>query len=137
MAIKLSGKNPVKARSVYAHGNSLRVVSVLGALYAALCLSCAVYQTYEGQTFEEKTPRDWENPAVFQINKETPHAHFFPYTSEAQARKNSPWQSPLIKSLNGTWKFHLANTPSERPVYFFKNDYDIRDWGSLKVPANW
>ncbi len=137
MAIKSSGRNPVVAGTVNARANARKVVSVMGALCAAVCLSCAVYQTYEGQAFKEETPRDWENPAVFQINKESPHAHFFPYASEAQARKNNPRQSPLIKSLNGTWKFNLANTPSERPVYFFKNDYDIRSWGSLKVPANW
>ncbi|MCP4450726.1 MAG: DUF4981 domain-containing protein [Planctomycetes bacterium] len=137
MAIKKCGENPVKVKIERAHGRFLKVVSVLGVLCVSLCLSCAVYQTYEGQAFEEKTTRDWENPAVFQINKEAPHAHFFPYATEAQARKNNPWQSPLIKSLNGTWKFHLANTPSERPAYFFKNDYDIRGWGTLKVPANW
>ena len=137
MAIKLSGKARVVAETLYAHGNSLKVVLILGALLAALCLSCATYQTYEGQAFEEKTPRDWENPAVFQINKEAPSAHFFPFASESQARKNNPWKSPWVKSLNGTWKFNLAKTPSERPVYFFKNDYDVRNWGSLKVPANW
>jgi hypothetical protein len=32
--------------------------------------------------FTEKEPRDWENPAVFGINKEEPHASFISYADE-------------------------------------------------------
>ena len=137
MATKLTLKTHGVAPSAGTQRRSIKIASVLTAVTLALFLSCASYQSYEGQAFDEKTPRDWENPAVFQINKEAPSAHFFPFASESQARKNDPWASPLVKSLNGTWKFNLAKTPAERPVYFFKNDYDVRRWGSLKVPANW
>ena len=99
--------------------------------------SCASYQSYEGQVFDEKEPRDWENPAVFQINKEAPRAHFVPFADASQAREDDKWRSPYVQSLNGQWKFHLAQNPSERPAFFFKDDYDTRDWGDIKVPANW
>ncbi len=137
MASKLRDKMQSITQNVGVFRRAGRAASILVALLLALFLSCASYQTYEGQTFEEKNPRDWENPAVFQINKEEPHAHLFPFASETQARAKNQWQSPFIKSLNGTWKFHLSQTPSKRPAYFFKNDYDIRNWGTIKVPANW
>ncbi|MDX9882799.1 MAG: glycoside hydrolase family 2 TIM barrel-domain containing protein [Prolixibacteraceae bacterium] len=99
--------------------------------------SCSKYQKYEGVPFEEKNPHDWENPAVCEINREAPHAHLIPFTSAEQARANDKWSSPFIQSLNGTWQFHLSQNPYERPAWFFKNDYDTRDWDSIPVPANW
>jgi beta-galactosidase len=95
--------------------NRKRRVAVLMLFVPGLFLSCSSYQTYEERMFEEKEPPDWENPAVFQINKEAPRAHFIPYLTETQARTRNPWQSPLVKSLNGTWQFHLAKNPGERP----------------------
>ena len=99
--------------------------------------SCSKYQKYEGVPFEEKNPHDWENPAVSQINREVQHAYFIPFASVDQARANDKWASPYIQSLNGKWQFHLSHNPYERPAWFFKNDYDTRDWDSIPVPANW
>ena len=35
------------------------------------------------------------------------------------------------------WKFHLSHNLKERPYWFFKNDYDTRDWDEIPVPSNW
>ena len=102
-----------------------------------LLASCSKYQKYEGVPFEEKNPHDWENPAVFQINKEAPHAYFIPFATADQAKLDDKWASPFLQSLNGTWQFHLSQNPYERPAWFFKNDFDTRDWDQIKVPANW
>ncbi|HBL75157.1 MAG: beta-galactosidase [Bacteroidetes bacterium GWF2_42_66] len=102
-----------------------------------LMASCSKYQTYEGVPFEEKNPHDWENPAVSQINREAQHAYFIPFASDVQARANDKWASPFIKTLNGKWQFHLSHNPYERPAWFFKSDYDTRDWDSIPVPSNW
>ncbi len=102
-----------------------------------LLVSCHHYTDYSNVPYVEDSPPPWENPAIFQINKTEPHAHFIPYTSKEQARSEDKWQSPLIMSLNGMWKFKLAHKPSERPFWFFKDDYDTRKWDEIKVPANW
>lgn len=102
-----------------------------------LTLACSNKHKYEGVAFDEKTPRDWQNPEVFKINKEAPRASFIPFETEAQVKEDIAKNSPFYKSLNGTWKFHLAKTPSERPFYFFKQDYDISDWKDITVPGNW
>ncbi|HKL31960.1 MAG TPA: glycoside hydrolase family 2 TIM barrel-domain containing protein, partial [Tangfeifania sp.] len=99
--------------------------------------SCNRYTDYSDVAFEVENPPVWEDPAVFQINKVAPHAHFIPFKTVEQAREDNKWDSPLIQSLNGTWQFHLAQNPSERPYWFFKNDFDTREWGEIKVPANW
>ncbi len=137
MMTTLSNRTHLVAENGNSHRKRRYIVSVLVLFALSLFLSCASYQTYEDQVFEEKDPRDWENPAVFQINREAARAHFIPFISEAQAREQDMWASPLVQSLNGTWQFHLAQTPAERPVFFFKNDYDTRAWDSIRVPANW
>jgi beta-galactosidase len=92
---------------------------------------------YKNEPFKEKTPRDWENPAVSEINREPVRAYFIPYASSDQAMKFDIWKSPFIQSLNGTWQFNLAHTPDVRPFYFFKDDYDTKDWKTISVPGNW
>ncbi len=99
--------------------------------------SCSRYSDYEGVEFVEKSPADWENPDVYQINKEVQRAFFIPFASEKAARDYQIWESSMILSLNGLWKFHLAMNPSERPFYFFKDDFDMRDWNTIQVPSNW
>ncbi|MDO5980269.1 glycoside hydrolase family 2 TIM barrel-domain containing protein [Flavivirga spongiicola] len=98
---------------------------------------CSCTSKYEDVVFKEKAPQDWENPAVFQINKEAPRAYFIPFASIDEANTEDLWSSSFIRSLNGVWDFHLAQNPSERPAWFFKDDYDISDWGTINVPANW
>ncbi len=100
-------------------------------------ISCNNYTDYSKVPFEEANPPAWQDPAVFQINKEMPHAHFIPFATLEQARAEDKWQSPLIQSLNGVWQFNLAHNPSERPHWFFKDDFDTREWNEIKVPANW
>ncbi len=108
---------------------------IIAAILIVLSAQCK--NKYKNVLFNEKTPHDWENPAVSEINREAPRAYFIPFATVDQARQNNLWKSPFIQSLNGTWKFHLSHTPYERPFYFFKDDYDTDDWTTIKVPANW
>jgi beta-galactosidase len=107
-------------------------------LMIAVSLSaCKKYSKYEGVPFTEKEPRDWENPAVFNINREDPHASLISFSDEPGALEAIKSNSPNYKSLDGVWKFNLAKTPEERPFWFFKDDYDTRDWKDTDVPSNW
>jgi len=78
---------------------------------------------------------DWENPQLVSKNSMPPHAHFIPYSGEQEAlQKNT---SPFMQSLDGTWKFQLVNTVAERPLDFYKSNYNTKQWKNIKVPANW
>lgn len=105
-------------------------------LAAILLASCSSYKDYSNVPFEDQNP-PWEDPQVSQINREAPRAHFIPYTTVEQARQDSLWNSPLLFSLNGMWKFNLAQHPSQRPYWFFKDDFDTRKWAEIPVPSNW
>ncbi|WP_111709418.1 glycoside hydrolase family 2 TIM barrel-domain containing protein [Lutibacter citreus] len=81
---------------------------------------------------------EWENPEVFQINREEPTASFYKYNKEDAALENENWEnSSLYQSLNGTWNFYYADSVQARPVDFYKNDFDISAWDNIEVPSNW
>ncbi len=81
---------------------------------------------------------EWENPEIFEINREYAHAAFYRYPTEAAALNKSDYtESPFYQSLNGTWKFNWVVRPAERPRFFYRPDYDVSNWEDIAVPANW
>jgi len=106
-------------------------------LFLLLILSSSCYNNYDGESFPEKTPRDWENPTMFNQNKEAPRASFVAYGTENFANSQYFEDSEFYQSLNGTWSFNWVASPDDRPFYFYKNDYDTRDWDLIEVPSNW
>ncbi|SHE45930.1 beta-galactosidase [Mariniphaga anaerophila] len=87
-------------------------------------------------SFAQQNP-DWENPAVFNKNKEKPHATLMPFRSVEEALSQKPHQSVFYKTLSGTWKFNWVRKPADRPVDFYKTDYDVSGWDNIPVPSNW
>ena len=72
---------------------------------------------------------DWENPAVLGINKLPYHATLQLPSKEKECKE--------IVSLNGQWLFHWSRNPEERPIDFYREDYDVSQWGTITVPGNW
>jgi beta-galactosidase len=87
--------------------------------------------------FNEKIPHDWENQAVSELNRETPHASLMPFDTQAKVLANDFAASPFYKSLNGLWQFMLVNKPDDRPSHFFDSKYDASSWKLIDVPSNW
>lgn len=106
-------------------------------LFTIVFASCNRYTDYSNTPWEEQENPPWENPQVNEINREMPRASFIPFANVEQARTENKWNSPMVQSLNGMWKFHLAQNPSERPYWFFKDDFDTRQWDDIRVPSNW
>ena len=87
----------------------------------------------------------WEDETMFAENKEVGHATYTPYFSEEEmvADKeffDTPWvytKSKAAKLLNGDWYFNFVPQPSERPLDFYKEDYDVSSWATIPVPSNW
>jgi len=80
---------------------------------------------------------DWEDPSVVGINKEEPHATLFPFESRALATARNPSTSAYYKLLNGAWRFNWVRSPGERPMDFFREDFDDSGWDLVPVPSNW
>jgi beta-galactosidase len=82
-------------------------------------------------------PVEWENPAVNGINREPMHATLIPYASFDEALRAERYHSSSFVSLNGQWKFQYVKKPADRPMDFFKTDYDVSAWKEIAVPGNW
>lgn len=87
----------------------------------------------------EKAPvgNEWESPENLALNKEQPHAYFFPFQDVANARKVLPENSKYWQSLNGDWKFNWSPDPTSRPKDFYKTDFDATSWDNIPVPSSW
>ena len=72
---------------------------------------------------------DWENPNINDINKEKPHAYSFLFEKKAN--------DPMIKSLNGIWKFKWSPDPQSRPADFYTENYLTDKWDNILVPGSW
>ena len=81
---------------------------------------------------------EWENPEIFQINKEEPTATFYSYKLPDKALINDDWKnSSNYKSLNGKWHFFYAEEIKTRPSKFHQNEYDFSSWDLIDIPSNW
>ena len=78
-----------------------------------------------------------ENPEVFQINREYPHAVFMTYPDRQSALNNQFDQSSSCQFLNGLWAFRWTEHKDNRPKDFYQPSYDVSGWDKIKVPANW
>ena len=87
---------------------------------------------------EPYTPHpDWENPENLSQGREESRAFFVPFANREEALKGRREDSSWQMSLNGNWKFHWAPKPDERPVDFYKPEYDVSGWAEIDVPSNW
>lgn len=93
--------------------------------------------TIEGSAQSDRNIPDWENPAVFEINKMPAHAGAFPYENEKLALENGHTQSKWFQSLNGLWKFYWVSRPQDRLAGFQEKSFDDKNWDDFPVPANW
>ena len=78
------------------------------------------YNLIFSQTFTE-----FQDPKVFEINKLYPRANIIP-------------DHEFYKiSLNGIWKFNFVQHTFDRPIDFYKVDFNDQNWFDFQVPANW
>ena len=80
---------------------------------------------------------DWENPGLLHVNTEPPHATMMIYPDATRASAGDRAASPWFRLLNGDWKFHFEPKPADRPLDFYREDFDDAAWKALPVPANW
>ena len=71
---------------------------------------------------------EWQDPAVFEVNKLYPRANIPQNSGDAMHR---------VSTLDGQWTFHYVPNADERPTDFFRTDFDDSGWDSIPVPGNW
>ena len=79
---------------------------------------------------------DWNDVRVYSVNKVAPHANVIPYADEEAIADLKYQESPFYRSLNGVWKFFMAENPESCPKGFFQAGYDVSHWDDIQVPGN-
>ena len=87
--------------------------------------------------FSQSVNNDWENPKLFEVNKEAPHASFMLFESTKDVIADDYSRSPFHQSLNGKWKFVYAEKYANRITDFYRTDLNTTKWNDITVPSNW
>jgi len=82
-------------------------------------------------------PNEWENPNIVDKNKVEGRATFVLFQNESIAKNNKAETSAYYKSLNGEWRFNIVKKPVDRPMDFYKIEFDDTKWSTITVPSNW
>lgn len=81
-----------------------------------------------------KAELSWlENQEVFRVNRLDAHSDHRFYRTEAEMEVKS---GALQQSLNGAWDFTWSRCPAERPEDFYKENYDLSEFGRIEVPGH-
>ncbi|AWB67412.1 glycoside hydrolase family 2 [Saccharobesus litoralis] len=83
-----------------------------------------------------KVQNDWENPEVVQINRLPARVQSYSFDTLDQALERDRSASS-IQILDGDWKFKFVDDSKDRPLDFYKNNYNSKNWKTIPVPSNW
>ncbi|MEN6427819.1 MAG: sugar-binding domain-containing protein, partial [Phycisphaerales bacterium] len=114
----------------------MTTMSAKGFIIPAL-LICAVSVCAFSRDGGSSPANDWENPEVIGRNKEPGHCTLMVYPDVETALGCDRNASPYHQSLNGKWKFNCVVKPADRPMDFYKPDFDVSGWAEIPVPSNW
>lgn len=73
-----------------------------------------------------------DDPETFRVNQLPAHSDHHYYRNLDELNTGSSF----VKGLNGTWRFHFAPTPAERPLKFCLPDFDDANFGNIQVPGH-
>ncbi len=74
-----------------------------------------------------------DDPEVFEVGRIPAHSDHYFFVNEEELRKGA---NSLEQSLNGMWQFCYSVCAKERPVEFYKEDFDISGFDRIKVPCH-
>ncbi|OYV07315.1 MAG: hypothetical protein CFE26_01710, partial [Verrucomicrobiales bacterium VVV1] len=86
-------------------------------------------------TFLHAEPPEWENAAVFRIDKLPARATSSPFPDRESALTKQRSESPWRQSLNGPWKFNYSGNLEGVPAGFEKPEFDVSAWKEIPVPS--
>jgi beta-galactosidase len=106
-------------------------------IFTSIALLISVLAICQTPNTSTNDKNDWENEAVFQINREPMHATSFPYESKELAQNNQRNSSKFFQTLNGSWKFKWTPVAANRSSDFFMPKFKDDTWENFDVPSNW
>jgi beta-galactosidase len=106
-------------------------------LLSVFSLLTFIIVSAQDKSFPDNIYNYLENTKVFEINQEAGHTPLVPYMTVNEALMNQRNKASNYLSLNGTWKFHYADTPEGTPLHFYEERFNDKKWNEIHVPSNW
>ena len=77
---------------------------------------------------------EWlDDPRVFRVGKLPAHSDHTMYRTTDEIKQK---QSSFTKSLDGDWRFHFSENPSQRLIGFEQLDFDAEQFDHIAVPGH-
>ena len=82
---------------------------------------------------------EWQNNQKLSAGREPVRAAFATFSTFERALKILPKHSDRQISLDSdkAWHFHWSKDPASRPAEFYKLEYSVAEWPTIKVPCSW
>ncbi len=77
-----------------------------------------------------------EDPEIFSVNTEKPHASCFHYLNYNDANFDKRYNAENYILLNGKWKFHFSKDITKRSADFYKINFNDEKWEEIEIPCN-
>ena len=85
----------------------------------------------------QELPSELTTPDIVSVNRLPMRASSFAFESRELAEKREKERSAYFLSLNGARKNHWVPHPRQRPLDFYRPDFNDTSWKDFPVPANW
>ena len=85
----------------------------------------------------QMTGKEWDDPKVTHVNRETAHTVGIAMGSATEAANTDMSSSPWYQSLDGKWKFLWVKQPSLAKDDYCAKDYSDASWTDIDVPSSW
>ena len=108
------------------------MINYRASFFIFIIFTLSFIVTTEAQTFTE-----WQDQNVNELNRLPMRSSFYPFSSQKVAGVGIPNLDANYLDLNGIWNFSWVENADERPLDFFKIDFDDRSWGKMPVPGLW
>ena len=85
------------------------------------------------------TGREWEDHTLLHYGKDAPRSAFASFGSVEAAKAIRPefCSRRMLLDSETEWRFNWSRRPEDRPVGFYRPDYDVSGWDVVKVPCSW
>jgi len=82
---------------------------------------------------------EWQNNQKLSAGREPVRAAFASFSTFEDALKILPKHSDrqLTLDSDSDWHFHWSKDPDSRPREFYKLEYGVENWPTIKVPCSW
>ena len=79
---------------------------------------------------------EWDDVRVNSVNRLPARCDALPLAKAADALTDAlEPETPYVKALDGRWKYNWVGAPAQRPVDFWKADFDDSRWAEIDVPS--